>query len=94
MSRRNAIAAAVEAHNLAHPTARLPRPAARLLAVMFDTEDVCCASQETLKARGFGKALPKVLHALVEAGFVVRQLGTSRIPDTYRLRALMIGEVA
>jgi hypothetical protein len=44
MSRRNAIIAAVEAHNLAHPTARLPRPAARLLAVMFDTEDVCCLS--------------------------------------------------
>jgi hypothetical protein len=86
MSRRNAIIATVEAHNLAHPTARLPRPAARLLAVMFDTEDVCCLSQETLRTRGFGKALPRVLHALVEAGFVSRQPGTSRIPDTYRLR--------
>ena len=93
MSRRNAIAAAVEVHNRAHPTARLPRPAARLLAVMFDTEDVCCLSQETLKARGFGDTLPEVLHALVEAGFVSRQPGTSRIPDTYRLRALTIGEV-
>jgi hypothetical protein len=92
MSRRNAITAAVEVHNRAHPTARLPRPAARLLAVMFDTEDVCCLSQETLKARGFGDTLPKVLHALVDAGFVSKQPGTSRVPDAYRLRALMIGE--
>ena len=94
MSRRNAIAAAVEVHNRAHPTARLPRPAARLLAVMFDTEDVCCLSQEALKTRGFSDTLPMVLRALVEAGFVVRQPGTSRIPDTYRLQVLSIGEVA
>ena len=88
MSRRNAIAAAVEAYNRnrVHPIARLPRPAARLLVIMFDTEDVCCASQETLRTRGFGKALPKVLHALVAAGFVSRQAGMSRTPDTYRLR--------
>jgi hypothetical protein len=59
MSRRNAIAAAIEAHNLAHPTARLPRPAARLLAVMFATEDVCCLSQETLRIRGFGNRCPR-----------------------------------
>jgi hypothetical protein len=60
-------------------------PAARLLAVMFDTEDVCCISQEALKAQGFGKALPGVLRALADAGFVSRQVGASRIPDTYRL---------
>jgi len=92
MSRRNAIAAAVEVHNLAHPTARLPRPAARLLAVMFDSEDVCCLSQETLKTRGFGDTLPTVRRALLDAGFVSKQPGASRIPDTYRLRALTIGE--
>jgi hypothetical protein len=86
MSRRNAIIAAVEAHNLAHPTARLPRPSGRLLTVMFPTEDVCCVSQETLKAEGFGDTLPNVLRALVAAGFVSKQPGTSRIPDTYRLR--------
>ena len=88
MSRRNAIIAAVEAHNRAHPSTPLPRPAARLLAVMFDTEDVCPLSQQALAAEGFGKALPKVLRALVEAGFVSRQAGTSRVPDTYRLLAL------
>ena len=93
MSRRNTIADAVETYNRTHPTARLPRPAARLLAVMFATEDVCCVSQEALKTQGFGKALPKVLRALVEAGIVSRQAGTSRIPDTYRLQALAVGEV-
>jgi hypothetical protein len=91
-SRREAVFAAVEAHKRAHPASPLPRPAARLLAVMFDTDDVCCLSQQALAAEGFGKALPKVLHALVEAGIVSRQAGTSRIPDTYRLRSLAIGE--
>jgi hypothetical protein len=42
------------------------------VAVMFATEDVCCVSQETLKAEGFGDTLPKVLRARgglrVEAG--------------------------
>ncbi len=87
-SRRDAVFAAVEAYNQTHPAAPLPRPAARLLAVMFPTEDVCCVSQQALVAEGFGKSLPAVLRALVETGFVSRHTGTSRIPDTYRLLAL------
>jgi hypothetical protein len=79
---------AVLAHDRAHPAASLPRPAARLLAVMFPTGDVCCMSQQALVAEGFGKTLPGVLRALLKAGFVSRQAGTSRIPDTYRLLAL------
>jgi hypothetical protein len=90
-SRREVVFAAVEAYNRTHPAAPLPRPAARLLAVMFATEDVCSLSQGMLKAEGFGDTLPKVLRALVEAGFVSRQPGMSRIPDTYRLQALTIG---
>ncbi len=90
-SRRDAIIAAVEAHNRTHPAAPLPRPAARLLAVMFAEQDVCCISQQALVAKGVGKSLPGVLRALVEAGFVSRQAGTSRVPDTYRLLAPMIG---
>jgi len=86
-SRRDAFIAAVETHNRAHPTARLPRPTARLLAVMFAAEDVCCMSQEAMAAEGFSrKTLPGRLRALVEAGFVSREPGTSRIPDTYRLQ--------
>ena len=54
-SRRDAVFAAVEAYNRTHPAAPLPRPAARLLAVMFATEDVCCLSQQALVAEGFGK---------------------------------------
>ena len=87
-SRREAIFAAVEAHNRTHSAAPLPRPAARLLAVMFATVDVCCLSQQALVAEGFGKTLPGVLRALVEGGLVSRQAGTSRVPDTYRLLAL------
>jgi hypothetical protein len=92
MSRRTAIAAAVEVHNRAHPTARLPRPGARLLTVMSTPRMFAASASRRWRQRGFGKSLPQVLHALVEAGFVTRQPGTSRSPDTYRLRTLMIGE--
>ena len=36
-------------------------------------------------ARGSATSLPKVLRALVEAGFMSKQAGTSRVPDSYRL---------
>jgi hypothetical protein len=85
VARREAVIAAVEAYNCAHPTAPLPRPAARLLAVMFADQGVCCLSQEALRMQGFGKSLPRVLRALVEAGFVSRLAGASRVPDSYRL---------
>ena len=78
-SRRDAVSAAVEVYNRTHPAAPLPRPAARLLAVMFATGDVCSLSQQALVAEGFGKTLPAVLRALVEAGLVSRQAGTSRV---------------
>jgi hypothetical protein len=63
-SRRETVFAAVEAYNRTHPAAPLPRPAARLLAVMFATEDVCSLSQQALVGEGFG-TLPGVLRALV-----------------------------
>jgi hypothetical protein len=84
-SRRDAFSIAVETYNRAHPEARLPRPAARLLAVMFAAEDVCCLSQQALMAEGFGDSLRRVLRALIEAGFMSKQAGTSRVPDSYRL---------
>jgi hypothetical protein len=92
-SRRDAVFAAVETYNRTHPAAPLPRPAAQLLAVMFADQDVCCVSQQALVAEGFGKTLPGVLRALVEAGIVSRQAGVARIPDTYRLQALTPAEV-
>jgi hypothetical protein len=84
--RREEIAAAVEAWNQDHPTARLPRRAAQLLAVMFAEADVCQLSHQDLAARGFGGALPKTLRALVAAGFMSRQAGAGSVPDTYRLQ--------
>jgi hypothetical protein len=83
-SRRDAIIAAVEAYNRTHSP--LPRPSARLLAVMFADQDVCCLSQEALAAQGFGNSLRRVLRALVEAGFMSKQAGSARVPDTYRLQ--------
>jgi hypothetical protein len=52
---------------------------------MFTTEDVCSLSQQALVAEGFGKTLPGVLRALVEAGLVWRQPGRhgSRIPTGF-----------
>jgi hypothetical protein len=91
--RRGAIFAAVEAYNHAHPQAPLPRPAGRLLGVMFRSDDVCQQSLEALEAEGFArKTVIAVLRALIEAGLVSRQVGTSRIPDTYRLHLSPPGE--
>jgi hypothetical protein len=85
-SRREAIIAAVGAHNRAHPLAPLPRSAARLLAVMFTSDDICRQSLETLVAEGFTKhAVPGILRALVQAGLLSKQPGSARIPNTYRL---------
>jgi hypothetical protein len=91
--RRNAIFAAVEAYNRANPAAPLPRPVARLLVLMFADQDACRLSQQALAADGFGKALPGLLRALVDADFVSREPGTSRAPDTYLLHLPMPAEV-
>ena len=83
--RRDTIAAAVAAYDSANPKARLPRNAARLLAVMFPTEDVCQRSLQDLAAEGFGRnRLPAVLQRLVEAGFLSRHR-VARFANTYRL---------
>ena len=74
--RRDDIVAAVAAYDSANPSAPLPRNAARLLAVMFATEDVCQRSLEDIAAEGFGrKTLPACCGALVEAGFLSQAAG-------------------
>jgi hypothetical protein len=81
--RRDAIAAAVAAYNDTHPDAPLRRSAARLLAVMFPTEDVCRQSWETVAAEGFSlRDLSLTLRQLVAVRFLSRERGR---PDTYRL---------
>jgi hypothetical protein len=89
-ARREAIAAAIETYNHHHPEAPLPRPAARLLTVMFSSDDVCRQSLEALVAKGFTKkTLPGMLRALVDAGFLSKQPGSAHIPNTYRLHLPM-----
>jgi hypothetical protein len=62
LRRRVDIAAAVAAYDGANPNAPLPRNAARLLAVMFLTEDACQRSQEAIAAEGFSRdRLPAML---------------------------------
>jgi len=85
LRRRDDIAAAVAAYDDTHPSAPLPRNAARLLAVMFPTEDVCQRSQEAVAAEEFSRdRLPAMLRRLVEAGFLSRHR-VAKVPDTYRL---------
>ena len=84
--RRDAIAAAIAAYDAAHPKARLPPSAGRLLAVMFPSEDVCQQSLLAIAGEGFDrKRLPATLRRLVEAGFLSCQPGSGVVPDTYRL---------
>ena len=76
LRRRDDIAAAVDAYNRTHPTAPLPRNAARLLAIMFSRDDVCRQSLEALEGEGFSRGLlPGMLRALIEAGLVSKQVG-------------------
>ena len=89
-ARREAIAAAIAAYNHDHPESPLPRPAARLLWVMFSADDVCRQSLEALVAEGFTKkTLPGMLGALVDAGLLSKQTGSAHIPNTYRLHLPM-----
>ena len=50
--RRDDIVAVVAGYDRANPEARLPRNAARLLAVMFASEDVCQRSLEDIAGEG------------------------------------------
>ena len=70
------------------PTAPLPRPAARLLAVMFDTEDVCRQSLDALSdASSVSRPTAQaVLRALVEAGVIAKEeKGHGQHANRYRL---------
>jgi hypothetical protein len=85
LRRRDDIAAAVAAYDRDHPDTPMPRHAARLLAAMFPSEDVCQRSLEAPAAEGFSRdRLPAMLRRLVEAGFLSRHR-VARVPDTYRL---------
>ena len=84
--RRDAIAAAVAAHDQANPLTPLPRNAPRLLAAMFPAEDVCQRSLLDIANEGFGrKYLPGTLYRLAKAGLLSRERGAGVVPHTYHL---------
>ena len=94
LRRRDDITAAIDAYDSAHPSAPLPRDAARLLAVMFAADDVCQQSLEQLAAEGFKRDnITLTVRALIEAGLASRQASTSRAPYIYRL-LLTLGDGA
>ena len=85
--RRDEIAAAVAAYDRANPKARLPRNAARLLAVMFPSEDVCQRSLEAIAAEGLQPeaGLPRCCGAWSRPGSCPGARVQALWPDTYRL---------
>ena len=84
--RRDKITAAVAAYDRANPKARMPRSAARLLAVMFPSEDVCHRSLDAIAAEGLNRTtLPATLRRLVEARLLSRHQGSGAVPHAYRL---------
>jgi hypothetical protein len=86
--RRDAIVIAVEAYNRAHPQARLPRSAARLLTVMFASEDTYQRSFEALlDVVGISrKPAQTTLNALLAAGIIAKEeVGHGRHANRYRL---------
>ena len=87
MPRKREIEAAIAAHNDTDPEALLPPAAARLLITMFPRRDVCQRSLDDLARAGFDRRdVLRLLHALIEAGFLSKDRGRGRsAPNIYRL---------
>jgi predicted transcriptional regulator len=85
-ARRDALIAAVAAHNRAHKP--LPNSAVRLLEAMFASHDVCQQSLETLEnVTGLSrKSVQTVLRALLATGVIAREeTGHGTHANRYRL---------
>ena len=85
-ARRDAIIAAVAAHNRTHKP--LPHSAVRLLEAMFASDDVCQQSVETLEeVAGLSrKSVQKGLRALLTAAIIAKDdTGAGRHANRYRL---------
>jgi hypothetical protein len=84
--RRDDIAAAVAAYNVADRGPRLPPATGRLLTVMFADADVCQRSTESLAGEGFDRrTVLRLLARLVAAGLVSKQPGLGSLPNVYLL---------
>jgi hypothetical protein len=75
LPRKRDIEAAIAAYNRTEQGTLLLTPdAARLLTVMFRRTSVCRRSLDALAAEGFSRrALPRLLQALIEAGFLSKE---------------------
>ena len=88
MPRKRDIEAAVAAHNATDGPKQtlLPPEAASLLFVMFPRRSVCQRRLDDLAAEGFDRrALPRLLRALIDAGFLSKEPSQGPIIGTYRL---------
>jgi len=86
--RREAIRAAVEAYNHAHPQEPLPRSAVGLLTAMFGSDDTCQLSFEALlDVVGVSRKPARTARsALLAAGVIAKEeTGHGRHPNRYRL---------
>jgi hypothetical protein len=80
------IQAAVAAYNDTDPEVLLPPAASRLLITMFPRSSVCQRSLDDLATEGIDRrSVSRLLRALVAAGFLSKEPGVNRAPNTYRL---------
>ena len=88
MPRKRDLEAAIAAHNATDGQKQtlLPPEAARLLTVMFPRRSVCQRRLDDLADEGFDRrSLPRLLRALIDAGFLSKEPSHGPIISTYRL---------
>jgi len=88
LPRKKDIEAAIAAYNsIDRRTLPLPPDVVRLLSAMFPRDIVCQRSLGSLAAEGFDKRtlLPRMLRALIDAGFLSKEPGQRGVISTYRL---------
>jgi hypothetical protein len=88
LPRKRDIEAAIAAHNATDGPKQtlLPPEAARLLAVMFPRRSVCRPRLDDLAAEGFDRrTLPRLLRALIDAGFLSKKPSSGGVPSIYHL---------
>ena len=86
LPRKRDIEAAIAAHNASDREPHVPPAAVRLLITMFPRGNVCQRSLDDLAAEGIDRrAVSRLLHALIVAGFLSKERGFDRAPNSYRL---------
>jgi hypothetical protein len=94
LPRRREIEAAIAAYNAAGPDMLLPPDAGCLLTIMFSRSSACQRSEANLAAEAGDtvRTVRRLLRSLIEAGFLSKEPGSPRIPNTYRLHLPPAGE--